>query len=82
MQAEKNGKWYKLIYLKKRSRVTYVENLWEKEGGTQWEVGVDVLTNIYKITNKDLLYSIRNSSQYSVMTYLGKHSKKEWIMYN
>ena len=42
MQAEKNGKWYKLIYLKKRNRVTYVENSWGKEGGTHWEVGVDV----------------------------------------
>ena len=62
----------KLIYLKKRNRVTYVENLWGKEGGTHWEDGVDVRTHIYiyiymylyiyKITNKDLLYSIRNSS--------------------
>ena len=29
-------------------------------------------------TNKDLLYSIGNSSQYSVMTYMEKESKKEW----
>ena len=28
---------------------------------------------------KDLLYSRGNTSQYSVMTYMGKESKKEWI---
>ena len=27
-------------------------------------------------TNKDLLYSTGNSTQYSVMTYMGKESKK------
>ena len=39
-------------------------------------------TNIYKIiTNKDLLYSPGNSTQYSVMTYMGKESKKEIHVY-
>ena len=28
--------------------------------------------------NKDLLYSTGNSTQYSVMIYMGKESKKEW----
>ena len=27
----------------------------------------------------DLLYSTGNSTQYSVMAYMGKESKKEWI---
>ena len=31
------------------------------------------------MTNKDLLYSTRNSIQYSVITYMGKESEKEWI---
>ena len=31
------------------------------------------------ITNKDLLYSTGNSAQYSVMAYMGKESKEEWI---
>ena len=31
------------------------------------------------ITNKDLLYSTGNSTQYSVMIYTGKESKKEGI---
>ena len=30
------------------------------------------------ISNKNLLYSTGNSSQYSVMTYMGKESKEEW----
>ena len=29
--------------------------------------------------NKNLLYSTGNSTQYSVMTYMGKESKKQWI---
>ena len=28
---------------------------------------------------KDLLYSAGNSTQYSVITYRGKESEKEWI---
>ena len=50
-------------------------------GGINWEIGIDIYTLLYKkyITNKDLLYSIGNSSQYSVMTYMRKRSKKEWI---
>ena len=35
---------------------------------------------IYKMeTNKDLLYSTGNSTQYYVMAYMGEGSKKEWI---
>ena len=33
-----------------------------------------------QITNKDLLYSTGNSTQYSVMTYMGIKSKEEWYM--
>ena len=29
------------------------------------------------MTNEDLLYSTGNATQYSVMTYMGKESKKE-----
>ena len=31
------------------------------------------------MTNKNLLSSTGNPIQYSVMTYMGKESKKEWI---
>ena len=47
--------------------------------GVNWDIGTDIYTLPYikQITNKDLLYSIGNYSQYSVMTYMGKESKKE-----
>ena len=50
-------------------------------GGINWEIGTDIYTLLYikQISNKDLLYSTGNSTQYSVMTYMGKESKKEWI---
>ena len=32
-----------------------------------------------KIINKDLLYSTGNSTQYSLMVYMGKEPKKEWV---
>ena len=46
-----------------------------------WEIGTDIYTLLYikQITNKDLLYNTRNSTQNSVMIYMGKESKKEYI---
>ena len=38
------------------------------EGGIEWEFGTDMYTLLYKIVNKDLLYSTGNSAQYSVTT--------------
>ena len=45
------------------------------------EIGIDINTPLYikEITNKGLLYSTDNSTQYSVMTYMGKESRKDWI---
>ena len=40
---------------------------------------ISILIYIRKITNKDLLYSTVNFTQYSMMTYMGKESNKEWI---
>ena len=65
-------------------------NLWlpgrKRQGGGQgggigWEFGTDMYTLLYlkQITNKDLLYSTGNSAQYSVITYMGKESEKEWM---
>ena len=59
-------------------------NLWlpgGKGGGINWEVGIDLYTLLYikQTTNKDLPCSTENSTQYSVMTYMGKESKKEWM---
>ena len=41
-----------------------------------------VYTTIYKIDNKDLLYSTGNSTQHSVMIYMGKDLKKSGYMHN
>ena len=45
------------------------------------EVGIDTYTLLYikEIINKDLLYSTRNSTQYSVMADMETESKKAWI---
>ena len=47
-------------------------------GEINWEIGTDIHTLQYikQITNKDLLYSTGNSIRYSVMTYMGKESKR------
>ena len=31
------------------------------------------------MTNKDLLYSTGNSTEYPAMTYMGIESKREWM---
>ena len=38
-----------------------------------------IILYIKYITNKYLLYSTGNSTQYSVMAYMGKESTKEWM---
>ena len=52
------------------------------EGGRiNQEVGINIYTLLYikQVVNKDLLNSTENSAQYSVITYMGKESEKEWI---
>ena len=78
-------KWYKWTYLQNRSRISDVENkLWlpgVRRGGINWKIGIDIYALLYikMITNKDLLCSVGNSTQYSGMTYMGKESKKACI---
>ena len=50
-------------------------------GGINWEIGIDMYTLLYikQIINKDLLHSTHSSTQFSVMTYMGKEPKKEWM---
>ena len=52
-------------------------------GGINWEIEIDIYILLYikQITNKDLLYSTGNLTQYSVMTYMGKNLKKRGYMY-
>ena len=49
--------------------------------GINQEFGINIYTLlcIKQVTNKDLLYSAGNSTQYSVITYVGKMTEKEWI---
>ena len=50
-------------------------------GGIVREFGIDRYTLLYlkRMTNKDLLYSTRNSAQHFVTIQLGKEFEKEWI---
>ena len=65
-------------------------NLWiprgKGEDGMNWEIGIDIYTplRIKQITNENLLYSTGNSTQCSVITYMGKNLKKNryMCMYN
>ena len=46
---------------------------------TIYNIDTYSLLYIKQTTNKDLLTSTGNSTQHSVMAYMGKKSKKEWI---
>ena len=50
----------------------------EWRGGINQKTGIDMYTLLYikQITNKNLLYSTKNFTQYSVIIYMGKESKK------
>ena len=54
---------------------------WEEWGGINWETGIDIYTPLYvkQTANKDLLHSTGNSTLDSVMAYMEKESKKDWI---
>ena len=52
-------------------------------GGINSEFGINIYTLLYvkQITNKDLLYSTGNCTQYFVITYKGKKSEKKIDIY-
>ena len=49
--------------------------------GINWKIEIDIYTLLYikQVTNKNLLYSTENSTPYSVVAYMGKESKNEWL---
>lgn len=51
-------------------------------GDINWEIGIDTDTTIHKRDNNDLLHSIGNATQYSIMTSMGTDSYKELIHTN
>ena len=72
--------------LQSRNRDTDVENklMYTKGGrgsGMNWEIGIYIYTLvcIKQITNENLLYSTGNSTQCSVVTKMGRKSKKQGI---
>ena len=77
------------MYLPNRNRLTDLENklLVTKgesgEGETNQEFGINIYIYIYtllyikQIINKDLLYGTGNSTQYSIIAYVGKEFEKE-----
>ena len=50
-------------------------------GGMDWETGIGKYTPPYtkSIGDKDLIFSLGKSIQYSVIAYMGKEPEKEWI---
>ena len=46
-----------------------------------WEFGIGTCTLLYmeQMVSRDLLYSTGNSTQYSVILYMGKEYVKEWM---
>ena len=55
----------------------------EGGGGINQAFWINTYTLLYikQITNKDLLYSRRNYTQYLVITYKGKESEKKFYIY-
>ena len=80
-------KWYKWSSLQNRNRLTDLENKLRVTQVERWgekhKLGVwdwHIHTTVYKIDNQqEPTYSTGNSTQYSVITYMGKESEKEWI---
>ena len=52
-------------------------------GGVNWEIGVGIYILLYikSTTNKNLLYGTGNSTQYSVMAYIGKDCERKERIY-
>ena len=77
---ENNHKITQMLELADYAFGTTIRNLkWIMWGGISWETGIDIYTLLYikQITNNNLLYSTGNSTQYSVMAFMGKESRKK-----
>ena len=84
MWTLKNNDTNELIYKTEIDPQTQKTNLWlpkGKGGGINQEFEINIYTLVYtkQIINKDLLYSTGNSTQYTVITYMGKESEKAQI---
>ena len=73
-----------LIYKTETDSQTQKTNLWLPKGKGEGRVRLEaweqqIQTTIYKINNKDLLYSTGNYIQYLAINRNGKESEKEYI---
>ena len=68
-----------LFTKQKQSHRSKKTNLWLPQQGINWEIEINIYTllSINQIANKDLLYSTGNSTQLSLMAYMGKESKQK-----
>ena len=78
---------YKSVNLRFRKQTYFYQRGNLVGWGTNQKLGMNIHTLLYInwITNKDLLYSPKNSTQYSIITYVGKESEKKneyMCMYN
>ena len=66
-----------------RKQIYTYERISAEGIGINWEIEIDIYTILYikQITNKNLLYGTGNSTQYSVMAYMGEEYKKGGYMY-
>ena len=84
MESKRNGT-NEVIYKTKTDSQTSEANNGSQRGtmeeGMDWGFGMGICTLLYVgwMVNGNLLYSTRNSTQYSVMTYMGKESEKEGV---
>ena len=75
--------------MQKRNRLTDFEKLMATKGyrwsggGMEWGFGTGICTLRYmeQLANRDLLYSTGNSTQYSVIIYVGKNQREEICLY-
>ena len=69
-------KWYKWTDLQNRNRCTDLENKLmvtkEARKGSIRRLELTYAHTIYKIINEDLLYSTGNSTEYYLISYMGK----------
>ena len=77
-------KWYRWSYLQNRDMDTenkYMDTKGEHGGGSSWDIGIDtyalLILCIEWATNENILHSTGNSTSCTVVTGMGRMSKRE-----
>ena len=75
------------LFPKQKQSHRYRKQTCASQGDTgeeiNWEIEIDkyTLLSIKQMTYKDLLYNTRNSTKWSIITFMEKESKKSGYMY-